>query len=182
MIRELQPPIGDSIKPETLGHRVQHRMIEFVRDTMDSVGEAWETEVLGSADKKGIDAGVRIAGQLVAPDITIGDERTVLEKVKRMARNPFTKIKTPAGGEETALRLVIRGNPDDWQDFCDQADRSGQRVSENQPHDVVARQKRRILEQIRAEIKIFKSTCSGDAQEMKILKSIEAGLEDEWVD
>jgi hypothetical protein len=182
----LNPEIGPiksapENEPETLGLRVEKRAIEFFEDAFDSAEEVWQTEKKGEEDKKGVDAGIRYNGFLIAPDITTGDEKTVMSKIKGMARNPFTYIKTPDSDiEEEAIRLVIQLNPEDWQEYCNDSDRQGTRVSESIPHDLLVREKQKVVNQMLGQIKIFEPNYKTDQRRSRVFSSIRQALEEEW--
>lgn len=169
-------------RDQPLGHRVEARAIEFFEDSFDEADEVWQTEKSEKGDdKKGIDAGIKYAGCLLAPDFTTGDERTVLGKVKSMERNPFTYIKIPGAEEDVeALRFVIRLHPDDWKDYCDGADANGQRVAERLPHNLLVREKKKIIDQMLGQISAFEPYCKTNPRRKKILDSVKKALEEEW--
>ena len=100
-----------------------------------------------------------------------------------MARNPFTYIKTNPEGkikEEEALRLVFYCNPEDWKDYCDDADKRRTRVAECMPHDLVVREKQKLINQMLAQIACFEPHCKIDPQRMNMLNTLKSALSKEW--
>ncbi|MCX6721045.1 MAG: hypothetical protein NT026_00340 [Candidatus Staskawiczbacteria bacterium] len=178
---EKEPPIIDNSK-EGFGHRAQHRMAELTEDAFDTIDEVIETETGDKEDSKGVDVKIRMASRLLAPDYTTAGPQKVKEKIDSMARNPFTVAVNENGERETALRFVIHGLEDNWRDFVEQADKTGRRVAESQPHNVVVSQKKKWIEQMQFQIKYFRPYCKGKKDKEEFLDDIEAALKIEWLD
>ena len=162
---------------------IEDKAIEFTEDAFDGVEVAWQAEKgANSEDERGVDAGIRIANHLVAPDFTTGGLTTVSEKIKRMARKPFVFIKNENGQDEEALKIVIRLELDDWQEYCKQADDAELRVAEYLPHNSTAREKEKIINQMIAQINVFSENFKNDKKRITMLEDIKKELEEEWLD